>query len=199
MVFPRWRQSLARSLHVHRSKPESKFFQAASVGVIQGTNELTVENRTLVFRGFDDDSNNLLAITDIRTDKYTQWQQNPQSQICWYFAKTREQYRISSAVYLVGPNNYDSDDINKNLRLKVWQNLSEKARAQFLWPAPKETLSVKDVQLTKDDNNIPDTFIVVIFRPISVDYLNLTTAPQTRELHKVNKDTMKWVYDSVNP
>ncbi|MFT6736698.1 MAG: hypothetical protein ACJA0G_000827, partial [Kangiellaceae bacterium] len=30
MTFPKWRQSLARSLHVQRSKPESKFFQVAN-------------------------------------------------------------------------------------------------------------------------------------------------------------------------
>jgi pyridoxamine 5'-phosphate oxidase len=199
MVFPRWRQSLARSLHVHRSKPESKFFQAASVVVTQGTNDLTVENRTLVFRGFEEDSDNLLAITDTRTDKYTQWQQTPQSQICWYFAKTREQYRISSTVCLVGPKRYDSDDINKDIRLKVWEGLSEKAHAQFLWPTSKKALGKNDAQFTNNDNNIPDTFAVVIFKPIYVDYLNLTTAPQTRELHSIINDTGKWVCERVNP
>lgn len=199
MVFPRWRQSLARSLHVHRSKPESKFFQAASICISQGANKLTVENRTLVFRGFEEDSNNLLAITDRRTDKYTQWQQSPQSQICWYFAKSREQYRITSIVRLIGPEGHDTNDINTNIRVKVWQSLSEKAQAQFLWPSPKEAVGINDAQVIRDDNNIPNTFVVVIFKPISVDYLNLTTAPQTRELHSISDDTRKWIYNSVNP
>lgn len=199
MDFPRWRQSLARSLHVNRSKPEAKFFQAASIAIAEGTNELLVENRTLVFRGFDENSNNLLAITDIRTDKYTQWQQNPQSQICWYFTKTREQYRISTSVYLVGPKTQHSEDMSKEVRLKVWKSLSEKAQAQFAWPAPKTSLSNKNEHLERDNNNIPETFVVVMFMPVSVDYLNLTTAPQTRELHSISKDTSKWIYDSVNP
>ena len=199
MIFPKWRQSLEISLHVHRSKPESKFFQAASISITEGSNELVVENRTLVFRGFDENSNSLLAITDIRADKFIQWQRKPQSQICWYFAKTREQYRVSSIVYLIGPANHQRDDKNKGIRLKVWESLSEKAKGQFVWPTPKADLLNNEVHIGNDDNNIPDTFVVLMFKPISVDYLNLTMTPQTRELHSIHKQTSQWIYNCVNP
>lgn len=199
MVYPRWRQSLARSLHVHRSKVEATFFQVASICINEGTNELSVQNRTVVFRGFDDKSSKLLAITDIRTNKYAQWLQRPQSEICWYFAKSREQYRINCGVSLVGPKTKDTKTIDSSLRLKVWESLSEKAHSQFLWPTPKEKLSEAPIHITSDEDNIPETFVVIVFNPISVDYLNLTTVPQTREIHGISEDTKKWVYTNVNP
>lgn len=196
MIFPRWRQSLARSLHVQRSKPEAKFFQVANTYVSELTNELSVANRTVVFRGFVDNSNSLLAITDSRSDKYEQWRQKPESQICWYFTKTREQYRISNTLSLLGQ---DNESEHLNLRTKVWNTLSGKAQSQFLWPMPKALVSEKPSQVTVNENNIPETFIVLIFNPTSVDYLNLTTDPQTRELHTMDDNNGKWDYDAVNP
>ena len=46
-----WRQRLARSLHLSRSKPEAKYIQLATLN-----DEGFVQNRTLVFRGFIDKS-----------------------------------------------------------------------------------------------------------------------------------------------
>lgn len=199
MLLPRWRQSLARSLHTERSKPESKFFQVASIALDEGTNKLTVENRTLVFRGFVDNSISLLAITDSRSDKYTQWLHEPQSEICWYFTETREQYRIKNSVTLIGQDVNDAMGTKASLRAQVWRSLSAKSKEQFLWPRPKQTVDEKPILVHHKASNIPETFVVLVFNPISVDYLNLTTIPQTRELHRISENTGMWVHSIVNP
>ncbi|MFT6267601.1 MAG: PPOX class probable FMN-dependent enzyme [Alphaproteobacteria bacterium] len=215
MTFPRWRQSLARSLHVQRSRPESKFFQVANAYLStksQHAGDIVVENRTMVFRGFGENSHTLLAITDDRSDKITQWQQTQNAQLCWYFTKTREQYRISAKVSLIDKNglyfdNMDSqnDEFYRTLtkdtslqasRAILWSNLSDKAKAQFYWPAPKEPVHIADLN-NEVTSEIPDSFVVVCFQPFYVDYLNLTTDPQTREIHEFNET--KWVYEAVNP
>jgi len=206
MVFPRWRQSIARSLHAQRSKPESKFFQVASISEDNESGELSVENRTVVFRGFVDDSNSFLAITDSRADKCEQWQQRPQAQICWYFTKTREQYRITSAVIMIGHQCITAEKTESSntasVRSSVWSSLSEKAKAQFFWPSPKQEINITPQDIGTDEKGIPDTFVVLVFNPTLVDYLNLRTEPQTRELHSIqylNDETSKWSYTSVNP
>jgi len=196
MGLPKWRESLAKSLDAHCKEPESKFFQVANISIDESTNELSVENRTLVFRGFAE--NSILAITDNRTDKYKQWLKNPQSQICWYFTKTREQYRITSSVVLVGQNSNESKDVNSSIRVNVWAYLSEKAKGQFLWPSPKQTIGESPSQISVNENNIPETFTVLIFNPNAVDYLNLTTEPQSREIHSFCENTGKWAYKNVN-
>jgi pyridoxamine 5'-phosphate oxidase len=196
MTFPKWRQSLARSLHVQRSKPESKFFQVANAYISnesQNGRDIVVENRTMVFRGFAQDNHTLLAISDDRSDKVWQWQQTQNSQLCWYFTKTREQYRISA-------RNAYTDTSSQASRNLLWSNLSGKAKAQFYWPTPKENVRTIETNIEANDkitSEIPDNFIVVCFQPFYVDYLNLTTDPQTREIHKLTD--AKWLYNAVNP
>lgn len=214
MIFPRWRQSLARSLHVQRSKPEAKFFQAANAYMPDDScdiNDIVVENRTMVFRGFAQSSHTLLAISDSRSEKFSQWQQSPRTQLCWYFTKTREQFRISAQVSMVGSSGllfqdeHADADVNQggsqnsiltSERAILWANLSDKAKMQFYWPAPKQAL--KDIEINgTPSSDIPDNFILICFHPHHIDYLNLTTTPQTREIHDISDK--KWIYQAVNP
>lgn len=234
MIFPRWRQSLVRSLHVQRSKPETKFFQVANACLpndSKDVNDIVVHNRTMVFRGFVDNSHTLLAISDSRSDKISQWQQVASTQLCWYFTKTREQFRISAKVILVGSNgvvigNQDSmenheesnqegeQELSKNACLRsevlkasreaLWDNLSGKAREQFFWPTPNEPVQNTINELIEDKVNkempdllLPDNFIMVCFEPYYVDYVNLRSIPQTREIHELIKS--KWTFQAVNP
>lgn len=198
MNFPRWRQSLVRSLHLHRSKPEAKYFQIASIS--SGTQ---VKNRTMVFRGFIEDSLDILAVTDSRSEKIQDWHANPHSEICWYFAKSKEQYRISVNVEL-----YRNE--TDHLRQKTWQQLSTNAKSQFYWPSPKAPFDNNGLHLFDSDSlkkgrnltanekiDVPDSFVVVRFIPIQVDYLNLSDTPQTREIHQCRSRT--WEYTKVNP
>jgi len=207
--FPSWRQRLARSLHVNRSQAQSKYFQVATVS----TDGLP-KNRTMVFRGFVPDSLNLISVTDIRSDKVADWKlSTPKKfEICWYFAGSREQYRVAGHVSLV------SSDLIKDAKIRnperqaaylshkflseQWQNLSAAAKAQFFWPAPKapfesesdtEDLSQRPENVNED---ISDNFCVVIFTPLTVDYLNLKNSPQLRCLSDFENDWFEVVVNA---
>ncbi len=91
-----WRTYLEKALHKNRSQTFSRYFQLATVN-----NQGYPTNRTVVFRGFLTDSNSLKIITDIRSEKFAHLQNNPQAEICWYFAKTREQFRIRGKIDLI--------------------------------------------------------------------------------------------------
>ena len=64
IVYPVWRQRLASSLQANNSEVHSKYFQVASV-----CPNGRPKNRTMVFRGFLPGTQNLLSVTDLRSDK----------------------------------------------------------------------------------------------------------------------------------
>lgn len=204
--FPRWRQSLTASLYKGRSKPQSKYFQFANLS-LKGF----AQNRTLVFRGFNHDSNDLLAITDTRSAKYKELSTHPFAQIAWYFETSREQYRINCTVKLI-----DSISDNQHLREKIWSELSENAKSQFYWPSPLDGFNTKDealfdIDVSKEDSkHIPPTFTVLLLQADYVDYLDLKTRPQTREVYKRDEVIDReenvsepnhevWCWSRVNP
>ncbi|MFT6330088.1 MAG: PPOX class probable FMN-dependent enzyme [Bermanella sp.] len=221
--FPSWRQRLVRSLHINRSQPQSKYFQVASISV-----DGLPKNRTMVFRGFIPDSLNLISVTDIRSEKVSDWlSTTPKKfEICWYFAGSREQYRIAGHVSLVSNDTLKDENgahskrqsafFSEKFLHQQWANLSRGAQEQFLWPSPKAPFDSKvdeaDIQ-TKETNNesqvnnsansnkaesafdINDHFCVVIFTPLSVDYLNLKGSPQLRCLSDFEND---WLEAVVN-
>jgi pyridoxamine 5'-phosphate oxidase len=252
--FPSWRQRLVRSLHVNRSQAQSKYFQVASV-----SRDGLPKNRTMVFRGFIPESLNLVSVTDTRSEKVVDWQLNTpkEFEICWYFAGSREQYRIAGHISLL--NNEilkNADDRDSKIPSVVfseaflrqqWANLSRGAQEQFFWPSPrtpvdskaddkkndvgnglvdindasvinpdalsggtaasqstqtKVTNSESQINNSEKSNNaesdfdISDHFCVVIFTPLSVDYLNLKSSPQLRCLSDFENNWLELVVNA---
>lgn len=177
-VVSTWRQRLARSLHLSRSKPESKYIQLATLN-----DAGQVQNRTLVFRGFVDDSDHLLMVTDTRSDKFSALQVHSQAEICWYFVKTREQYRLNGTIDIY----FEPSDF----RTSIWNRLSEAAKAQFYWyleDCEKNGLILND--------KIPDTFCVLLLKPQHIDYLLLAEQHERFNYQLIDG---KWIETSINP
>ena len=117
--MPQWRQGLTKSLHQTRSMPESRYVQLTSV------DESGFPHcRTVVFRGLTD-NNELVVISDTRSEKYQQLLKRPQAQVCWYFSKTREQYRFTcNATVLTAQQ-------DETLVREQWNKLSDAGKKQF--------------------------------------------------------------------
>ncbi len=177
-----WRSPLSRALHRNRAVPFSRYLQLATVRA-----DATPANRTVVFRGFLADTNVLMFISDRRSEKNAQIQQNPNAEVCWYFTKTREQFRLSGQLIVVSAETEHSHlaDARKDL----WQKLSDSARLQFAWPQPKgeraEILAfsppVPDAQLP------PATFCLLCLAVNRVDHLELRGEPQNRCIYEKNE------------
>lgn len=187
-----WRSPLARALHRNRSQPQSRYFQLATV---QANGKPA--NRTVVFRGFVEASNRLKIITDRRSEKIQQIQQQPWGEICWYFSKSREQFRLAGELIVI----CDRDSEFDNERNTTWQNLSDSARLQFAWPHPKETRS-PDRAAFEPPPPSPETpvenFCLLLLDPQQVDYLSLRGDPQNRHLYW-REDAQTWRDREVNP
>jgi pyridoxamine 5'-phosphate oxidase len=171
-----WRQVLARSLHRNRALVYAKYFQLATVRA-----NGRPANRTVVFRGFLPESNAILMITDRRSQKIAQIeQQQGWAEICWYFPKTREQFRFAGILHIVDAL-HPKESWQKSYH-KTWQALSDAARAQFYGIAPGQPRDLEQIESAPQNASntpdpIPESFRLLVFEPEDLDYLDLTTHP----------------------
>jgi pyridoxamine 5'-phosphate oxidase len=207
MLAP-WRPALARALHRNRALANSRYAQLATVSV-----EGRPANRTIVFRGFSEDKsaedksaeltaaeltaakNSLKFISDQRSEKVPQLQQNPWAELCWYFPKTREQFRILGQVQIVDAQTADRRQADRH---HTWHNLSDAARSQFAWPNPGSDRVTAGFETAPPDplTPLPD-FCLLLLDPVQVDHLELRGAPQNRYLYTLAEG--KWSVREVNP
>jgi PPOX class probable FMN-dependent enzyme len=192
MSLAPWRSAIAHALHRNRSLVYSRYLQLATVKA-----NGQPANRTVVFRGFLADTNQLKFVTDVRSDKIDQIQQQPWAEACWYFPNTREQFRISGSLTLVS-----SDESHPHLqpaRIATWQELSDAARLQFAWPHPgkqKEDQAAFNPSPPDPQTPIPN-FCLLLLEPTQVDHLELRGEPQNRYLYRL--DDQEWSVQAVNP
>lgn len=197
MLAP-WRSPLSSAIHRNRSKPHSRYFQLATV-----TPEGYPVNRTVVFRGFLDDEQNelhnaLKIITDLRTAKIEDIRHQAVGEICWYFTKTREQFRLSGNLSLITAKDTNTD--LQKARQATWHDISDSARSQFAWADPGQPAADKSAfDVDSPDPNFPlDTFCLLLLIPQKIDYLQLKSDPQQRRIYKLEEDS-SWATQLVNP
>merc|ERR1719397_251977 len=117
-------------------------------------------------------------ITDGRSEKIEQIKNNNKCEMCWWFAKSSEQYRINGRLRLVGGDDPNSEALIE--RKQQWGNLSDKAREQMFWNHPgKPYEGVPEVpeggrSAEGKVLNPPDEFLLMLLEPEAVKYLRLT-------------------------
>lgn len=192
MSLAPWRSAIARALHRNRSLIYSRYLQLATIRA-----DHRPANRTVVFRDFLNDTNQLKFITDTRSDKIDQIKSQPWAEACWYFPNTREQFRIAGSLNLVDSN----DAALQSARLATWQALSDAARLQFAWPHPGKTRDTKPEAFTPP---APDplqpvfNFCLLLLDPVEVDHLELRGEPQNRMIYQLDEN-QEWFCTEVNP
>ncbi len=192
MLAP-WRSPLAHALHRNRSLVHARYLQLATVRP-----DGRPANRTVVFRGFLEPTNQLKITTDTRSEKATQIALCPWGEICWYFPKTREQLRLFGRLTLVDAHHPDAALMKA--RQIQWHDFSDASRVQFEWAAPGQPRDPADPfspPPPDPDNPLPN-FCLVLFDPIQVDHLELRGDPQTRSRYTLD-DQEGWQVESVNP
>lgn len=194
MSLAPWRSLLARALHKNRSLPYARYFQLATVRA-----DGRPANRTVVFRGFLDDTNQVKIITDSRSQKACQIEQQSWGEACWYFPQTREQFRLAGQLTLVGADY--PDQALKKARQTTWQDLSDAARLQFVWPHPGKERTEDDAAFSPpppDPEQPLPNFCLLLLEPVQVDHLELRGDPQNRWIYYRNS-SHDWFKQAVNP
>lgn len=187
-----WRSPLSRALHRNRAAPEVKYFQLATV-----RQDGTPANRTVVFRGFSE-AGHLQVATDARSEKVQQIDHHHRGEACWYFPKTREQFRLTGTLTLITA---DCDDPSMTAaRQEVWENLSDKGRSQFTWPHPGHPRADDEkFQVDPPPSDHPlSVFCLLLLKPTQVDHLELKGDPQERHRYTLQSHA-QWTVERINP
>ncbi|XP_021767307.1 pyridoxine/pyridoxamine 5'-phosphate oxidase 2-like isoform X1 [Chenopodium quinoa] len=191
-----WKQLLLHALEANSHLKHSLFFQLASVGA-----NGKPANRTVVFRGFQDETDKIQINTDCRTRKIEDLKHCPFAEICWYFIDSWEQFRINGRIDIINGSN--SDTIKLEQREKSWFASSFKSRLQYLGPDPgipsiTEELP-KDFSLDPSAGPV-DAFCLLVLDPDQVDYLNLKTNTRlTYRCHRNLNGEKCWTPERINP
>ena len=193
MSLAPWRSPLAHALHRNRALPYARYVQLATLRT-----DGRPANRTVVFRGFLENTNQLRFITDRRSEKTGQLDGQPWGEICWYFPKTREQFRILGTLRVVSADHADEEMLKA--RKMLWHDLSDGGRSQFAWASPKQPKTAPLEQTTPDPLNPLSTFCLLLLEPTQVDHLELRGDPQNRYLYsKEEQEPGTWSRVEVNP
>ncbi|MFQ3612206.1 MAG: Npun_F5749 family FMN-dependent PPOX-type flavoprotein [Cyanobacteriota bacterium] len=192
-----WRALLQAALHRNRSDPSVRYIQLATVDP-QGH----PRNRTVVFRGFLGNTERIQMAVDSRSEKIHHIAHRPQAQICWYFCKTREQFRIAGTLQAIAADHPDPQALNQ--RLHLWQQISEKGRLLWFWPEPKAHLAPSEAfvqELLPEKVTVPpDTFVALLLEPTEVDHLQLKGDPIYPQLRTIyERWETGWQQRNVNP
>jgi pyridoxamine 5'-phosphate oxidase len=193
--LPPWRSSIARALHRNRSLPNARYVQLATVD-----RDLRPRNRSLVFRGWLEPGSRVKFVTDIRSTKVSNLltESSPHAEACWYFPKTREQFRLSGTLTLV--TRESSDTSYSKARQEAWQQMSDSARIQFDWGTPGADRS-EDPQAFNppqpDEHQPSENFCLLLLDVTGVTHLELRGEPQSCYLYELVSD--EWQMRSINP
>ncbi|OJW22164.1 MAG: hypothetical protein BGO49_19210 [Planctomycetales bacterium 71-10] len=188
-----WRPSLDLALHRNRSRPEMRLVQLATVRP-DGRPAI----RTVVFRGFLDDPRKLAFATDSRSAKRAEIEANPRGEICWYFPETREQFRVSGMLALIGPGS--TDPALRQARADLWAELGDEVRAGFTWPAPREPRDAASrfSDVPPAPSSPVENFLLLTLTATEVDHLELQGDPQHRWIYEADPRG-RWSGREVNP
>lgn len=192
MSLAPWRSLVARALHRNRALPYARYVQMATVRP-----DGKPANRTLVFRGFLNETDQLQFVTDDRSEKPQQIAYSPWAEVCWYFPNTREQFRIAGAVRLIDRAN--PDEVLQKARQQAWRDMSDSARSQFAWAHPGQPRAAAETfspPMPSQTEPLPQ-FCLLLLDPIVVDHLELRGDPQNRHQYCFNEGN--WTVEAVNP
>ncbi len=181
-----------RALNHNRALAYSRYLQLATIRP-----DGRPANRTVVFRGFVNQTDQLKFITDVRSQKIEHLIYNSWGEACWYFPQTREQFRLLGKLVVVDRN---CEDLAFNqIRQSTWQELSDNARIQFNWAEPGKMRTEASVFATElcDQSTPLDNFSLLLLQPIEVDVLELRGEPQNRYRY-VYLDN-GWLREEINP
>jgi len=103
---------------------------------------------------------------------------SPLTELCWWFAMTKEQYRFLAHTQLVTATHHSAALLT--LRSHTWKNMSPPSRSQFEQPAPgsrKERPKQGDLDRYEPQHPsvdvVSDNFALLLLYPLRCDYVYL--------------------------
>lgn len=187
---PSWRAKLEAALREQEKTPQARYVQLATARP-----DARPAVRTLVFRSFLDPDHRLIFTADLRSAKREQLRDEERMEACWYFADSREQFRIGGRGVMLAADG--DDQLTAQARRRIWDEMSEDSRQTFTWPQPGAPLAATSEFERAVPDDPPPHFALLLITPEEVDHLELKARPHRRTLYRLADD--RWVSESVNP
>lgn len=163
-----WRDLIDRALGMADNVNTATYLQLATYDADRGA-----QVRTLVFRGFSDNSDRLFMATDLHSQKVEQIRADNRVQIAWYLAEAREQFRFSGKLACL-----DSSAVEQGQRHALWNAMSPRARASFFCDALGQALEgAKELAL---NTTPPSNFALLALMISDVELLSIAQNPHLR-------------------
>jgi len=176
-----WQDDLDVARAKHRRDPTSRYAQLATTDA-----DGRPRCRTVVVRTFEPETARLLVATDARSAKVTQLERSRWVELCWYFRKTREQFRLLA----------QGSILHGDITRKLWASLSPSGRRSFLWPAPGQPRAPSSRFEVDDPAAPPPSFVGLALDVDEVDHLVLGGDPhQRRRFRRADG----WQREALNP
>ncbi|CAE6054027.1 unnamed protein product [Arabidopsis arenosa] len=191
-----WKQLLFGAIEANSHLSHSSYFQLATIGFSGRPS-----NRTVVFRGFEENSDRIQINTDLRSRKIEELKHCPFSEICWYFSDTWEQFRINGRVEVIDASNPDQSKLQQ--REKAWFANSLRSRLIYTCPTPgspcNNEQSNQQVNLDPSTGPVPE-YCLLLLEPEKVDYLNLKSNQRLLFSSMASgAEEKSWTSEKVNP
>lgn len=151
---------IQKSLKENSEVVYSNFLQLATV---DKNNQPQV--RTLSFKGIYNNEQ-IKIITELKSHKVIEINNNDSCQICWYFPISREQYRISCKAKLVTATNQELELLEE--RKKTWEELSDERKNSYY--TNLSNIDKNDNKSYVDNTKISDNFVLLLLTPLGGDY-----------------------------
>ncbi len=184
--LPPWRPLLRGARQREGRSPLARWLQLATLG-----SDGAPRVRTLVFRGWGGPAL-LDLLTDRRSSKASELQQEPRVELCWLLPKARSQFRLRGHRLALPP------ELDLEARQQHWQQLTPGARALWGWPEPGAPLDREAAFPSElaDDTALPSSFELVRIEVQAVELLELTGHPHQRRRWRADQ---QWAEERLNP
>ena len=184
--LPPWRPLLRGARQREGRSPQARWLQLATLG-----SDGAPRVRTLVFRGWGGPAL-LDLLTDRRSSKSGELQQEPRVELCWLLPKARSQFRLRGQRLALPPER------DLEARQQHWQQLNPGARALWGWPEPGAPLDREAAFPSElaDGTALPSSFELVRIEVQAVELLELTGHPHQRRRWRADQN---WSEERLNP
>ena len=185
-AMPPWRPLLSAAMQREGRSVAARWVQLATTG-----RDGSPRVRTLVFRAWAG-ANQLELFSDQRSEKVKELANKGAAELCWLFAKARQQYRLQGMVQLITAA--EQPELCQNR----WHKLSDTGRAVWGWPTPADPLdpSAAFPEQLSETSPLPEHFVVLQMQVNTVERLNLGPHPHQRTRWTA---TTHWQEQPLNP
>ena len=184
--LPPWRPLLRAAREREGRSPAARWLQLATVA-LDGTPRV----RTLVCRGWAGPAE-LDLLTDRRSEKTRELQQQPALELCWLLPRARSQFRLRGRLLTL-----TAEPLLRE-RQRHWRQLTPGGRALWGWPLPGAPLdrSAPWPEALPDDAPLPDCFALLRIAIAQVELLELVGSPHRRRRWCADQ---QWSEQELNP